>query len=155
VAGGVRAGLAAASQRLEEPVAGSLGFVPPQPGRQPSRQAGGPPPGHDAGNPTRTPAARRTTRSPGGGTPPRGRPPRTHRPQAGTAIRWPRRHRPRIPSRDRRKARRGGIPHVQRGQHDPPPPPASSKRHRQRARPDTGQDAQIVRPSTAGSNAAP
>jgi hypothetical protein len=35
-------------------------------------------------------AARRTTGSPDGGTPPACRPPRRHRPAAGTAIRWPR-----------------------------------------------------------------
>src|ERR1019366_8751024 len=43
-----------------------------------------------ADTPTRTPAARRTTGNPGAGTPPRGQPPHTHRPIAGTAIRWPR-----------------------------------------------------------------
>ena len=47
----------------------------------------GRPPGHDAGNQTRTPAARRTTDSPGGGTPPHGRPSRRHRPSAHAAIR--------------------------------------------------------------------
>src|ERR1019366_9002487 len=50
----------------------------------------GRPPGHTADTPTRTPAARRTTGNPGAGTPPRGQPPHTHRPIAGTAIRWPR-----------------------------------------------------------------
>ena len=44
----------------------------------------------EGGTPTRTPAARHTTGGPGAGTPERGRPPCTHRPQAGTAIRWPR-----------------------------------------------------------------
>ena len=50
----------------------------------------GPPPGHNASNQTRTPAARRTTGRPGAGPPPPGRPPHKHRPAAGTAIRWPR-----------------------------------------------------------------
>ena len=36
------------------------------------------------------------------GNPDHGRPPRTHRPQAGTTIRWPRATPPRIPSRGRR-----------------------------------------------------
>ena len=63
--------------------------------------ARGPPPGHNTGTPARTPAARHTTGSPGAGTPDHGRPPRTHRPQAGTAIRWPRATPPRIPSRGR------------------------------------------------------
>src|SRR2546429_5369109 len=49
-----------------------------------------PPPGHAASNQTRTPAARHTTGRPGGGPPPRGQPTHTHRPAAGTAIRWPR-----------------------------------------------------------------
>ena len=62
---------------------------------------------HNAGTPTRTPAARHTTGSPGAGTPDHGRPPRTHRPQAGTAIRWPRATLPRIPSRGRRNT---GVP---------------------------------------------
>jgi len=76
------------------------------------------------------------TGSPGEGTPHHGRTPRTHRPQAGTAIRWPQATPPRIPSRGRRKTRRGGIPHVQRGHHDPDPLPGRPKRgHRQRARP--------------------
>jgi len=44
---------------------------------------------------------------PGAGTPDHGRPPRTHRPQAGTAIRWPRSTPPRIPSRGRRNT---GVP---------------------------------------------
>ena len=44
--------------------------------------------GHNAGTPTRTPAPRHTTGSPAEGNPPHARPPRTHRPQAGTAIRW-------------------------------------------------------------------
>ena len=34
---------------------------------------------------------------------------------SGTAIRWPRATPPRIPSRDRRKTRRGGIPYIQWG----------------------------------------
>ena len=67
----------------------------------------GPPPGHNAGTPARTPAARHTTGGPGAGTPDHGRPPRTHRPQAGTAIRWPRATPPRIPSRGRRNT---GVP---------------------------------------------
>jgi hypothetical protein len=46
----------------------------------------GPPPGHDAGNRTRTPAARHTTGTPAAGTPPAGPPPHRHRPAAGTAI---------------------------------------------------------------------
>jgi hypothetical protein len=44
---------------------------------------------------------------PGAGTPDHGRPPRTHRPQAGTAIRWPRATPQRIPSRGRRNT---GVP---------------------------------------------
>ena len=80
------------------------------------------PPGHAASSQTRTPAARRTTGRPGGGPPPSGQPPHTHRPAAGTAIRWPRAtHRLRIPPRDRRQTRRGGIPHVQHRQQNPGP----------------------------------
>ena len=79
------------------------------------------PPGHAASNQTRTPAARRTTGRPGGGPPPSGQPPHTHRPAAGTAIRWPRATPPRIPPRDRRQTRRGGIPHVQHRQQNPGP----------------------------------
>ena len=44
---------------------------------------------------------------PGAGTPDHGWPPRRHRPQAGTAIRWPRATPPRIPSRGRRNT---GVP---------------------------------------------
>ena len=62
-----------------------------------------------------TPAARRTTGRTDEGTRRHGRLPHRHRPQAGTAIRWPRATPPRNPSRDRRKTRRGGIPHIQRG----------------------------------------
>ena len=57
--------------------------------------------------PTRTPAARHTTGGPGAGTLDHGLPPRTHRLQAGTAIRWPRATPPRIPSRGRRNT---GVP---------------------------------------------
>ena len=81
--------------------------------------APGPPPGHNAGTPARTPAARHTTGSPGAGTPDHGRPPRTHRPQAGTAIRWPRAAPPRIPSRGRRST---GVP----GPGDVPPAVAAT-----------------------------
>ena len=81
--------------------------------------APGPPPGHNAGTPARTPAARHTTGSPGAGTPDHGRPPRTHRPQAGTAIRWPRATPPRIPSRGRRST---GVP----GPGDVPPAVAAT-----------------------------
>src|SRR5262249_54998594 len=61
----------------------------------------GPPLGHDASIPTRTPAPRRTPGTPDGGTPPPVRLPRTHRPAAGTAIPWPRATPPRISPRDR------------------------------------------------------
>jgi hypothetical protein len=68
---------------------------------------------------TRSAQAARLTRlaeacCPGAGTPDHGRPPRTHRPQAGTAIRWPRATPPRIPSRGRRNT---GVP----GPEDVPP----------------------------------
>jgi hypothetical protein len=77
------------------------------PGRACRSPMPGPPPGYNAGAPARTPAARHTTGSPGAGTPDHGRPPSTHRPQAGTAIRWPRATPPRIPSRGRRNT---GVP---------------------------------------------
>jgi hypothetical protein len=75
----------------------------------------GRPPGHAAGNQTRTRAARRTAGNPGAGTPPARRPPHTHRPAAGTAIRWPRAtHRLGSLPATVTKPRRGGIPHVNR-----------------------------------------
>jgi hypothetical protein len=77
------------------------------PGRACRSPMPGPPPGHNAGTPARTPAARQTTGSLGAGTPDHGRPPHMHRPHAGTAERWPRATRPRIPSRGRRNT---GVP---------------------------------------------
>ncbi len=59
------------------------------PGRRRIRRPGIPL-GHNAGTPTRTPAARHTTGRPAEGNPPHGQPRHTHQPQAGTAIRWPR-----------------------------------------------------------------
>ena len=69
--------------------------------------------------PTRTPAARHTTGTPGARTPDHGRPPLTHRPQASTAIRWPRATPPRIPPRGRRNK---GIPNPE----DVPPAVATT-----------------------------
>ena len=85
------------------------------------------PPGHAASNQTRTSPAPRTTGNPGGGPPPSGQLPHTHRPAAGTAIRWPRATPPRIPPRDRRQTRRGGIPHVQQRQQNPGPHSSSQE----------------------------
>ena len=102
--------------------AGSSAWLTPQRARRSRARRSsstGPPPGHNAGTPARTPAARHTTGSPGAGTPDHGRPPRTHRPQAGTAIRWPRATPPRIPSRGRRRT---GVP----GPRDVPPAAAAT-----------------------------
>ena len=86
-------------QRMAHPAPGA-----PQPGHE---DLPVPAPGHDAGIPARTPAARHMTGSPGAGNP-RSRPAAaSHRPQAGTAIRWPRATPPRIPSRGRRNT---GVP---------------------------------------------
>ena len=62
----------------------------------------------------------------GGGQPP-------VRAESSTPVgpkRWPRATPPRIPSRRRRNTRRGGIPHLQRGHHDPGPPRQAGRGHR-------------------------
>ena len=104
--------------------ADGLGHIQP-PGQRERRQQrmahpapGAPQPGHEdlpvparlpdiRRYPARTSAARHTTGGRGAGTPDHGRPPRTHRPPAGPAIRWPRVTPPRIPSRGRRNT---GVP---------------------------------------------
>ena len=78
----------------------------PRPGRTAAGARGsfgtGPPPGHNAG--TRAEHQRLGTRRAvrAQGTPDHRRPALTHRPQAGTAIRWPWATPPRIPPRGRR-----------------------------------------------------
>ena len=113
----------------------------------------GPPPGHDASTPTRTPAARRTTGSPGAGTPPR-RPAATyastgsghgHTMATGDTASdpsprsWPNEAR-RDPSRSTGTAKSW------------PAQQAARQQHRQRARPDTRprcSDSQAVNTSPA------
>jgi hypothetical protein len=98
----------------------------------------GPPPGHAASNQTRTPAARRTTGRPDGEPPPRGQPPHTHRPAAGTAIRWPRAtHRlGSLPAIGRKRGEEGSRT-FRRDRKILARTAATRRRHRQTARPDT------------------
>ena len=107
---------------LREHRADGLGHIQP-PGQRERRQQRvahpAPQPGHEdlpvpARLPDITPVPRPEHQRPGTrravpseGTPDHGRTPRTHRPQAGTAIRWPRATPPRIPSRGRRNT---GVP---------------------------------------------
>ena len=106
-------------------------------------------PGHAASNQTRTSAARRTTGSPGGAPPPRGQPPHTHRPAAGTAIRWP-----------RATHRLGSLPAIgaNEARRDPSRPAQTAKSWPAQRQPGgdivkehgqtRGRDAQEIRPST-------
>ena len=98
----------------------------------------GPPPGHAASSQTRTPAARRTTGRPDGGPPPSGQPPHTHRPAAGTAIRWPRAtHRlGSLPAIGVKRGEEGSLT-FSRDSKILARTAATRRRHRQRARPDT------------------
>ena len=96
------------------------------------------PPGHAASNQTRTPPARRTTGRPGGEPPPSGQPPHTHRPAAGTAIRWPRAtHRPgSLPAIGVKRGEEGSLT-SSRDRKILARTAATRRQHRQRARPDT------------------
>src|ERR1019366_1588590 len=102
-----------------------------------------------ADTPTRTPAARRTTGNPGAGTPPRGQPPHTHRPIAGTAIRWPRAtHRlGSLLATVAKRGEEGSLTSERDGKILARQRQADSNIAKEHSR-EPGQDAQRIRPST-------
>src|ERR1019366_6361494 len=104
-----------------------------------------------ADTPTRTPAARRTTGNPGAGTPPRGQPPHTHRPIAGTAIRWPRAtHRlGSLLATVAKRGEEGSLTSERDGKILARQRQADSNIAKEHSR-EPGQDAQRIRPSTPG-----
>src|ERR1019366_1396676 len=105
-----------------------------------------------ADTPTRTPAARRTTGNPGAGTPPRGQPPHTHRPIAGTAIRWPRAtHRlGSLLATVAKRGEEGSLTSERDGKILARQRQADSNIAKEHSR-EPGQDGQRIRPSTPGS----
>src|SRR6266566_5229991 len=121
------------------PARAAAGRTPhPPPATSARRSSGsGPPPAHDASTRPRTPAARRTTGTPGAGPPPACQQLCRHRPVAGTAIPWPRRHRlGSLPATWPNDGGEGSLTFNKDGKILARPDRARQQ-HRQRARPET------------------